>query len=321
MRKLSTKLLFSIVTLVFVWPMALVLAQVLDKGREPVGVRVSVDKKSVTIGDKIRYEITVRALKNIEVQFPDFGAIVGDFAIKDFGFQKQSSFGRQTLRQWYVLDTYVTGKVTIPKAIIKYKAKADTEWSQKETEEVEIEVRSVLNKAGSIEVDIADIESPVPLPSKKSRIALWLALIVLTGLLGITLVLMKKKIGAPLAFPRPAHEIAYEQLEALEKKDFIRQGRSKEYFVEISDIIRRYLENRFSLRAPEMTTEEFLSSAQAASRLSIEQKLLLREFLTSCDLVKFAKYLPVSDEVAAAFERAKKLVDQTKEELQGAAAS
>lgn len=320
MRKLSAKSLLSIGALVLIWPVASVLAQVSNKSREAVTVKVSVDKHLVTIGDKIRYEITVRAPKDIEVQFPDFGAAAGNFAIKDFGFKKQACFGKQTLRQWYVLDTYVIGKSIIPKAVIKYKVKVDTEWRQRETEEVGIEVRSVLGKVGSIEVDIVDVESPVPLPSKKSRVVLWLALIALMGVSGIALVLRNRRLATPLAFLRPAHEIAYEQLEALEKKDFIREGKIKEYFVEISDVIRHYLENRFSLRAPEMTTEEFLAGAHAFARLSSEQKVLLREFLTSCDLVKFARYLPVSDEVAVTFQLAKKLIDQTKEESKEAVA-
>jgi len=84
---------------------------------------------------------------------------------------------------------------------------------------------------------------------------------------------------------------------------------------EISDIIRHYLENRFLLKAPEMTTEEFLFYVRDYSQLIKEHKTLLKEFLLTCDLVKFAKYVPLFEEMDAIFVSAKKLVDETKEEI------
>ena len=56
------------------------------------------------------------------------------------------------------------------------------------------------------------------------------------------------------------YDTAWEQLGGAQGQDLISQGKIKEYHIEISDIIRRYLEGRFSLNAPEMTTEEFLNS-------------------------------------------------------------
>ena len=84
--------------------------------------------------------------------------------------------------------------------------------------------------------------------------------------------------------------------------------------VELSDIVRRYLENRFNLRAPEMTTEEFLNGVKDNKALSYEHKSLLREFLLHCDLVKFAKYEPPEKEADLSFKSAKELIDQTKGE-------
>ncbi len=100
----------------------------------------------------------------------------------------------------------------------------------------------------------------------------------------------------------------------MEKKDYIRKGKTKAYYIELSDIMRRYLENRFNIRAPEMTTEEFLIKVKEDSVLSLEHKGLLRDFLLNCDLVKFAKYQPAEQEAGLSFASAKKLIDQTKEE-------
>ena len=80
----------------------------------------------------------------------------------------------------------------------------------------------------------------------------------------------------------------------------------------ISGIIRHYLENRFALKAPEMTTEEFLFYVRDYGSLISEHKALLKEFLVACDMVKFAKHTPTVDAMMAIFDSAKKLVDETK---------
>jgi hypothetical protein len=113
---------------------------------------------------------------------------------------------------------------------------------------------------------------------------------------------------------RPAHIIAYEQLEALQQKNLIGQGRIKEYFIEISDIVRHYLENRFRFHAPQMSTEEFLANVRNSAALIQTHKDLLKDFLASCDLVKFAKYTPREEEINSVYLAARNFIDQTKEE-------
>jgi hypothetical protein len=99
----------------------------------------------------------------------------------------------------------------------------------------------------------------------------------------------RKRIAA--RFKKP-HEIALEKLDALMKKGLFGKGMIKEFYVELTDILRRYIESRFELKAPEMTTEEFLANIRDFSDLKYEHKNLLREFLQQADLVKFAKYGP-----------------------------
>ena len=112
---------------------------------------------------------------------------------------------------------------------------------------------------------------------------------------------------------RSAHEIALMQLEALKNKGLLQQSKIKEYYSEVSFIIRHYLENRFLLKAPEMTTEEFLTFARDYGQLQSVQKNSLKEFLSACDMVKFAKYSPSDHEIEEIFVCAKKFVEQTKE--------
>jgi len=161
---------------------------------------------------------------------------------------------------------------------------------------------------------LRDIKGPLSLHNQ-INIFLILGVLILAGLLILLFKFLSKRKKEALNIPpRPAHEIAYEQLEQLKAKDLIRQGKLKEYYSEVSDIIRHYLENRFLLKAPEMTTEEFLFYVRDYSQLISTHKDLLKEFLLACDLVKFAKYLPSFAETDGIFVCAKKVVDETKEE-------
>lgn len=83
------------------------------------------------------------------------------------------------------------------------------------------------------------------------------------------------------------------------------------FVVAVSGALRVYLEERFTLRAPERTTEEFLRELQDAPLLSRPQKDSLGDFLTRCDLVKFAKYEPREPELRDLHSAAVRLVEET----------
>ena len=79
----------------------------------------------------------------------------------------------------------------------------------------------------------------------------------------------------------------------------------------VSDAVRLYLEEAFSLRAPERTTEEFLDELQSSALLSFSQKQSLADFLMRCDLVKFARDEPTVEHLKELYESALRLVDET----------
>jgi len=278
----------------------------------PITARVEADKKIVSIGDKIKYVIIIEKDKDVEIEPFVFGQNLGNFAIKDFGSKQNRLFNKERISQWYILDTYITGKAIIPKVVIKYRKNKDKDWSQIEVGEISIEVKSILDKAGA-NIQMRDIKGPLGLPSAigKFLIPIGLLILIISGFL--VWYFLKKNQKEQYQPKKPAHEIAYEQLEALKVKDYIGKGLIKEYYTEVSDIIRHYLESRFKLKASEMTTEEFLVSVRDASDLASEHKNLLKEFLLCCDLVKFAKYTPSANEVNSIFYSAKHFIDQTKE--------
>ena len=83
------------------------------------------------------------------------------------------------------------------------------------------------------------------------------------------------------------------------------------FCISVSDTLRAYLEEAFSLRAPERTTEEFLDELQSSALLSFSQKQLLGDFLMHCDLVKFAREEPTVERLKELHASALRLIDET----------
>lgn len=79
----------------------------------------------------------------------------------------------------------------------------------------------------------------------------------------------------------------------------------------VSEAIRVYLEDRFQFHAPDRTTEEFLNELQWTNILTEDQKQSLADFLSNCDLIKFAKFEPTEVELRGMYESALRLVNET----------
>lgn len=111
---------------------------------------------------------------------------------------------------------------------------------------------------------------------------------------------------------RSAYDEAVAQLRALEQAGAPDPAAADAWFVALSAIVRRYLEQRYEIRAPELTTEEFLQVATARPELSGEHRGLLRSFLERCDRVKFAGYRPDADESLATLAAARGFIEDTR---------
>src|SRR5205085_4236011 len=118
----------------------------------------------------------------------------------------------------------------------------------------------------------------------------WLVGVVLALALITTVVilLIKKQKQRAIVSPVPPHIRARQKLEAA----LLLIGDPRAFAIAVSDAVRVYLEERFQLRAPERTTEEFLRDLQKTSVLTEQQKESLSAFLEQCDLVKFARFEP-----------------------------
>ncbi len=281
----------------------------ISSAEEP-DITVSADKTEMYIGDRIDLTISTPQEKDVDFIFPEKPEETGDFSFMSAAPLKAGFFEEKREGMVYTYSIYQTGTHVIPPVKVLYKSKEEIDWKSVLSSQTPVAVLSLLDSGSE---DIRDIKG---LFTRSRRIGELLA--VLFGVLAVAAVVVfwmrKRKIAAIEAASRvrPADEIAYERLRELKAKHFPEKGMVKEYYIRLSEIVRHYLEDRFSFRAPEMTSEEFLASLRDSSKLRIEHKELLREFLSHCDMVKFAKYGPTPLEMLDSFGSAERLVDQTR---------
>ncbi len=155
---------------------------------------------------------------------------------------------------------------------------------------------------------LRDIKPPVEIPTGRVW-AFWVIGALLLAAIGYFAWRYWQRRQAQIAIPPivPPHVRARQKLEAA----LALLGQPREFCIMVSDTIRYYLEERFTFRAPERTTEEFLYELRQTDLLTPDQKESLGEFLKSCDLVKFARYEPDEPELRDLHASALRLVEET----------
>ncbi len=136
-------------------------------------------------------------------------------------------------------------------------------------------------------LQLLDIKPPMELPNPWAWVWWTLGLLLATGVLVAVALWIYRELTRPKP-PEMPHLRAQRQLRDARGLT----GDPATFCAVVSGAVRVYLEERFALRAPEQTTEEFLMAMQVSSRFNAAQKIAMTQFLQQCDLVKFARETP-----------------------------
>ena len=115
----------------------------------------------------------------------------------------------------------------------------------------------------------------------------------------------------PKAKPVPPYQLAVSELEQLRDRHLCENGEFKQYYTELTDILRKYLEGRFGINAMEMTSTQILAELEREPEISRHQDLM-RRILDTADFVKFANSRPMPDDNVRAWQNARDFVEDTK---------
>ena len=154
--------------------------------------------------------------------------------------------------------------------------------------------------------EIEDIRPPI-----SGSPALWIVglLAVLLLIAIVTYFLWPDPKPGILRPPLPK-EVAQKRLERARAR--ISAESSYDFSVEISDILRSFIEQQFGIKAVRQTTIEFLNEASQTSHFDLSHQDRLRDFLHTCDAIKFARVAAGTAESEALFEQASAFVEEVK---------
>ena len=261
---------------------------------DPVSIKTQVDITQPTLGDILIYSIRVNHDSDIVIHTPEY-VIPEGFEKVGNGKKIPRKVNNQTAQEfWLKLRVDKTGLLTIPAIPLGFDAPDQNNKIVKGkimTAEVNVDVQSLLQLEGKTS-DIKDIK-PIFYIKAPWVHYIWKALGVLC-LLALAYFIWKnwqKKADEklePLTL-LTTEQKALKELQELKSRELMKLGLIREHFFELSEIFRRYMENRYRFPAQEWTTEEIISHFKGLSDLNEKQKLQARTILTESDKVKFAK--------------------------------
>ena len=276
----------------------------------PVSLTISAEPSSVRYDRNILLSIRIEAPQNCEVKLPDLEDRLNGFRLVEFfDLEPITADGRTVQERRARLSPLVAEEHRIAPMAVMYTDRSVSPASTGGFATRPMVFDTTPPVIGKPANDINDSMSPAWICPSFRTIAAWVAGILLAVALLYGLWRLGKKIHRQVKLMRMSpKERALFELQELMEKDLPSKQLVKEFYVELTMIVRRYIERAHSVRAPEQTTEEFLSAVSSDSRFSRETVAKLRQFLQAADLVKFAAYTPESDAVTEAAGTAKEYI-------------
>jgi hypothetical protein len=283
---------------------------------QQLNVKAEIDTSSIRIGEQVNLRLSAFLSQGDErhIKWPALGDTITskiEVVSKSKLDTQMAATGQMIISQTVQITAFDSGFHPVPPII--FTIKEDTNVIA-ETDPLLLEVVTVPVDTTK---DIKDIKDPVEAPfTWREAIPYIIGAAVAILVIALIIYYIRKRRSKPAVVKTPeiiktADEIALEQLESLANEKLWQQGKTKEYYVRLSDIMRVYIEQRYRIPAMEQTSDEILRSLR--SILDDAHRVRLRQVLLLSDLVKFAKEHPIGTENEMTLQNAKEFVIETKQ--------
>jgi hypothetical protein len=274
--------------------------------------RAKLATNTIEIGDQIWLQVNISAPPGTTVtglQEGFFNTIDGIEALEEKNLNTVAETPELLLEQRFLITSFDTGYIAINPLPYVFRA-ADGQLDTSYTNDLLLHVNAIpVGDDNDLRPIKPIIEEPLNL------LDFWpLFLLVALGSIGYAVYLNRKRRqrqAPPPPPPPPADVIALRELDALEGKSLWQQDLTKEYYSELTRILREYLEGRFDVQAMEMTTRQITSNLKGRTDFGQNQSKELSQLLQLSDLVKFAKARPAVELHAEGLKRVRTFVEET----------
>ncbi len=282
-----------------------------------VKIDARLDSSSILIGDQVRLNVTIQHPKGITFQYPLIkDSLVSKVAVLESKIDTlRKSDSGMIVKQSFLLTSFDSGLYDLPG--IRYPFTFQGRNDTLTTNPLQLMVNTLPVDTTSRIFDVKNILS-VPITFKEMLPYILYGLLAALIIAVIVFVVLKWKRKEPLfvekKFQEPPYVTAIRNLDALKEQKLWQQGKVKEFYSALTDILRFYLEGRYEIPAMESTTDEIIIDLKKHSGI-IEVELFdkLKALLQSADLVKFAKAIPQPNENENSFSTAYDFVLKTKQ--------
>lgn len=276
------------------------------------------ERQQILIGDQIHFTVSATIPKSARIRLSvakDTLAgkiIVLKAPVRDSVILQN---GDKTITDNYLITCYDSGNYVIHPFIGEVTEGGNT---QKYLSNVTALYVTVPDKAPKDTSDVIyDIVGPKEAPVTFAEAIPWIVIVIVMGLVVWLLarLLPRTPLGRFVKKEKPAepaHVVAYRELEKLRSEELWQKGEVKEFYSRLSDILRRYIDGRFSIQSPELTTDETVRKLQRSGFVKNDLLASVKGILSDSDMVKFAKYIPGEEINKASLEEAKRFVDMTR---------
>ena len=286
-------------------------------------ISASADPATVSIGDVINYSIAVEYPKSVKIGLlGKADSMLGDFRVLAISLDSLESRGGTLHQELHFKLTYfgLTDNVIPPFGMVV--VNPDTTVDTVLTQPIRISFLSALGAEPIESLDIRDIKPPKGIPFNYKKLALDFAIgiLLVAMILGYLWYRYRRNKGLGffefIAPAKPPWERALLKLDTLAESDLLKKGEFKEYFDQLTDIHREYIEGRFKVMSLELSTTETMENLRDA-KLDLEAILAAsfidntETLLRRADLVKFAKFVPDAQIALIDWELVRKLVIET----------
>ncbi len=281
----------------------------------------SIDSTNILLGDQVKLFLEIDHPKSVDVIFPNVPDTLAEyievlsrsetdtFELDDETFQKQI--------QSFLITSFDSGSYRIPP--FWFKIDLDDRLDSIPTNGVTLNVYSM-------EIDTTrgptDIKYPYDAPVTLKEVIPYIlgAILILAILFFVFYAIKRRKNNQPIfVLPKkpkePAHIIALRELDRIKKEKIWQQGKIKQYYSEVTEALRKYIEDRFEIPAMEQTSDETIESFRKQKGLLKDKTFAnLSQILKLADLVKFAKYQTSPDDDNMTLVNAYFFINDTKPE-------